>query len=267
MSLTTIKKIGPVLELFTQERPEWRMMEIARALEMPKSSAHSLVSTLAEVGLLSVGARGHYRLGLNLLSLSERMRSGLEFREHALPPMQSLSAELRETVLLAALDRHEVVYIERVEGMHPMVRLAGLRVGSRARTSCTAAGKVLLADRPPAEVRMLMAATGMKPMTSRSITTVEELEDVLRKVRAQGVAFDLGEAMREVACAAAPIIDGYGSAVAAVSVSMPAYRFPEDRRPLVAALKRTASLISRRIAAADTDGATPVADVDAGAVA
>ena len=45
--LNTVKKIGPVLELFTPERPEWRMTEIARALDMPKSSAHSLVTTLA----------------------------------------------------------------------------------------------------------------------------------------------------------------------------------------------------------------------------
>jgi hypothetical protein len=40
--LTTIQKIGPVLELFTVERPEWRMSEIARELGTPKSSAHSL---------------------------------------------------------------------------------------------------------------------------------------------------------------------------------------------------------------------------------
>jgi IclR family KDG regulon transcriptional repressor len=86
--LTTIQKIGPVLELFTVERPEWRMSDIARELGTPKSSAHSLVATLAEIGLLSVGANGSYRLGWNLLSLSERMRASLDFRQHAVPVMQ-----------------------------------------------------------------------------------------------------------------------------------------------------------------------------------
>src|SRR3954451_7306438 len=63
--LTTIQKIGPVLELFTVERPEWRMSGIARELGTPKSSADSLVAPLAEIGPLSVGAAGSYRLGWN----------------------------------------------------------------------------------------------------------------------------------------------------------------------------------------------------------
>src|SRR3954454_7916836 len=60
--LNTVKKVGPVLDLFTAEQSEWRMTDIARALEMPKSSAHALVTTLADVGLLSVGPSGRYRL-------------------------------------------------------------------------------------------------------------------------------------------------------------------------------------------------------------
>jgi DNA-binding IclR family transcriptional regulator len=61
--LNTVKKIGPVLELFTPERPEWRMTEIAQALARPKSSTHSLLTTLVDIGLLSVTHRGRYRLG------------------------------------------------------------------------------------------------------------------------------------------------------------------------------------------------------------
>lgn len=48
------------------------MTDIARALDTPKSSAHALVSTLAEIGLLTVTPSGRYRLGLGLLSLARR---------------------------------------------------------------------------------------------------------------------------------------------------------------------------------------------------
>ncbi|MCW2985820.1 MAG: putative transcriptional regulator [Conexibacter sp.] len=249
-SLSTIKKIGPVLDLFTAEKAQWRMTDIARALDMPKSSAHTLVTTLAEVGLLSVGPDGQYRLGWNLLSLSERMRAGVEFRQHALPHMQHLSRELNETVLLAVLDRSDVVYIERVEGTHPMVRLAGVRVGARLRAHVTGVGKVLLANRAPAEVRALLETSGMKPMTKRSITSISEFEKSLVTVRAQGVAFDLCEVVPDVACIAAPITDRYGTVIAGVSVSIPAYRFPKERGPLIHQLKFTASRISDAIATA-----------------
>jgi IclR family KDG regulon transcriptional repressor len=251
--LNTVKKIGPVLDLFTAERPEWRMSDIARALDMPKSSAHSLVATLAEIGLLSRGSHGRYRLGWNLLSLSERLRSSLEFREHALPHMQELSRTLKETILLAVLDRHEVVYVERAEGRHPMVRLAGVSVGARIPAHCTAVGKMLLAHRDIEEVRALMSHSGMRAMTARTITTFDELQGALVEIRTQGVAFDLQEVVADVACAAVPITDSYGSVIAAMSVSMPAYRFPAQRGAVVAPLKAAAMVISERIAAAEVE--------------
>lgn len=252
-SLSTIKKIGPVLDLFTAEQSQWRMTDIARALEMPKSSAHTLVTTLAEVGLLSVGPDGRYRLGWNLLSLGERMKAGIEFRQHALPHMQQLGRDLGETVLLAVLDRADVVYVERVEGTNPVVRLAGVRIGARLRAPCTAVGKVLLAARDPHEVRALYATAGIRPLTKRSIATMAELEEALVKVRAQGVAFDLCEVVPDVACVAAPVTDRYGTVIAAMSVSMPAYRFPEERGRLVNELKQTAARTSKSIAAAEAE--------------
>lgn len=249
--LNTVKKIGPVLDLFTPENPEWRMIEIARALGMPKSSAHSLVTTLAEVGLLSLGDHGRYRLGLTLLSLSERMRASLDFRRYALPLMQDLSETVQETVLLAALDRSKVVYIERVEGNHPMVRVAGVRVGSKVPAHCTAVGKVLLSDREPDEVRRLLTEDGLDAMTPQTITDLDELLAALMKARGQGYAFDLGEAVPDVACVAAPVHDRYGAVVAAMSVSMPAYRFEAKRQTVIEAVVRATDEVSQRMAAAE----------------
>ncbi|MCW3038862.1 MAG: Transcriptional regulator, IclR [Solirubrobacterales bacterium] len=246
--LNTVKKVGPVLELFTVEQPEWRMSDIARALDMPKSSVHSLVTTLSEIGLLSTSAQGRYRLGWNLLSLSERMRDSLDFRQHALPQMEELAKDLRETVLLAALDRAEVVYVERVEGRHPMVRLAGVATGARAPAHCTAVGKVMLAHRDAAEVRMLLTRAGMKAYTKRTITDLDAFEQEMIKVRAAGHALDLQEIVPEIACAAVPITNHYGTVVAAMSVSMPAYRFPTDRAALLSAMNDAALIVSRRIA-------------------
>lgn len=259
--LNTVKKIGPVLELFTQERPEWRMTDIARALDMPKSSAHSLVATLAEIGLLSVSSQGRYRLGWNLLSLAERMRASLDFSKHAVPLMQELSAAVKETVLLAALDRHEVVYLERVEGMHPLVRLAGVRVGSRAPAYCTSVGKMLLAHRDAAEAREVLRNMTLRPMTRNTLTTVEALEAEFERIRAQGVAFDMQEIVTDVICVAAPVTDDYGAVVAAISVSLPAYRFEQKRESVVAPLKATAAAVSANLMAAQAvrvPAATPV---------
>lgn len=256
--LNTVKKIGPVLELFTPERPEWRMTEIARALDMPKSSAHSLVATLAEVGLLSVSEHGRYRLGWNLLSLSERMRASMDFQRFAAPAMQALTEATQETAVLAVLDRRKVIYVERVEGNHPMVRLAGVRVGSRVPAHCTSVGKVLLAARDPEEVRALFGDEPLKQMTSNTIADVDALQEELVRVRARGYALDLAEAVPDVSCVAAPIRDRYGSAVAAMSLPMPTYRFESKRQLAVEELLKATATVSEELAAT-TPAPAPVA--------
>lgn len=265
--LSTVKKIGPVLELFTPQHPEWRLTDLSRALEMPKSSAHSLVTTLVEVGLLSIDRSGGYRLGWNLLTLAEQMRASLDFRRHAVDPMRELSQTLRETVLLAALDRHEVVYVERVEGNHPMVRLAGVRPGARVPAYCTAVGKVLLASREPDEVRSLMEIAEWKRYTRNTIQSIDELEQALILIRAEGVAYDHSEIVPDVACVAAPIHDAWGTPIAGISVSMPAYRFPQDPTRMVAVLKGAAGTISAKIEAANDEAREDVTDDDVSGIA
>lgn len=249
--LSTVLKVAPVLWLFTADRPEWRSVDIARALGMPKSSAHSLVKTMAEIGLLAHSEDGRYRLGWALLTLSERMRTSQTFCHHALPEMESLSRSVRETVLLAVLDRTEVTYVERVEGRHPMIRLAGAAAGTRAPAHCTAVGKVLLASREPREVRELLERAGMKAFTRRTIVDVGTLERELLDVRARGYAVDRQEIVPEVACVAVPVRNRYGTVIAAMSVSMPAYRFPADARALVAELKATADRLTDQISDAE----------------
>lgn len=245
--LNTVKKVGPVLALFTPERPEWRMSDIAKALDMPKSSTHSLVCTLADIGLLSTTNNGRYRLGWMLITLGERMRASMSFSSLAVPVMLELSAALRETVLLAVLDRDEVLYLERVEGTHPTVRLAGVRVGARLPAHCTSVGKVLLADRDPAEVRAMIARTGMRQLTKRSLSSLDALEYELEKVRARGYAVDRGEVVPDICCQAVPVLDREGAVIAAMCVGVPKYRFDATRETVLGKLVEAGETISARL--------------------
>src|ERR1700685_4045418 len=102
--LGTVGKASRVLDLFTTERPEWGVTETADALGIPRSSAHDLLATLADTGLLRPAECNRYRLGWKLLTLSSTMLDTSDVRTHARPVMRQLVKKLGATTHLAILD-------------------------------------------------------------------------------------------------------------------------------------------------------------------
>jgi IclR family transcriptional regulator, KDG regulon repressor len=84
-------------------------------------------------------------------------------------------------------------------------------------------GKVLLSAWPWPDVLALTAS--QIGLTENSITTSDELQTELQRVRDQGYAYDVEEAFAGVCCVAAPIRGQGGELLAALSVSAPSERF------------------------------------------
>lgn len=244
--LSTVRKVAEVLDLFTPQRPEWGVTEVARALRIPKSSAHALLVTLCCTGLLRKTPQCRYRLGWRALAMNRVLVETTEFRAEALPVMHNLVARYGETVHLATLDEGQVVYVEKLEGSRA-VRVAVSWVGARLPAHCSAVGKVLLAHRPEEEVETIVEAQGLRAFTTRTITSVEQLRAELERVRQQGYAEDLEEVMPELCCVAAPIRDYTGEVVAAMSLSVPAYRFRQYRDQYRHAIIHAARQVSENL--------------------
>lgn len=244
--LQTVQKIGPLLDLFTLEHPEWGVSEVAEAIGVPRSSAHALLSSLVETGLLQCRTRGRYRIGWRIVELSETLRGSVDVRSVAVPVLQDLVRRYGETSHLAVMERHRVLYVDKVLGNH-VINVVGARVGAQLDAHCSAVGKVLLAHRAPEEIRRFALAKPLRRLTPSTITNPKALEQELAEVRAAGCAFDAGEAVAEVHCVAAPVRDEMGAVVAAVSMSVPASRFVPARNELRRAVVSAAAETSRRI--------------------
>src|SRR5690606_18003318 len=102
--LNTIVRTDQVLELFSTERPEWGVTEIAQTLGVPKSNIHELVSSLASIGLLRRTGRSRYRLGWRIMSMAHNVVEAASLRRHALVSMRNLSRQTGETSHLAVWD-------------------------------------------------------------------------------------------------------------------------------------------------------------------
>src|ERR1700734_4468952 len=86
--LGTVGKASRVLDLFTSETPEWGVTEAALALQVPRSSAHDLLDTLACTGLLRRVAGNRYRPGVKLLCLSSAALDSFAVRGAARPGIE-----------------------------------------------------------------------------------------------------------------------------------------------------------------------------------
>jgi len=118
---------------------------------------------------------------------------------------------------VGVMDDSSAVVIGRVDGPG-VVHFEG-NLARRELPHCSALGKVLLAHQSDEQVRAVVGRTGMPARTAATITDVELLLRELEGVRARGFAIDDEEDSKGVFCVAAPLFDGRGTCVAAISIT------------------------------------------------
>jgi DNA-binding IclR family transcriptional regulator len=244
--LQTIQKAGELLALYDRDHTEWGVREAATKLKIAKSSAHDLMSSLAQLGFLNRTEENRYRLGWRLVTLSETLLATTELRKEAHPVMEELAARYQETIHLAVLDGTQAVYVDKLEGRQA-VRVELTSLGARLYAHCSALGKVLLAYRSEEEVKHIIQTAGLPRFTDHTITEEEDLLQNLIKIRKQGYAYDMEEILLDLCCVGAPIHNYTGQVIAAISMSIPAYRFRRSQTKYREAIVRTAKIISERL--------------------
>ena len=116
------------------------LTEIGRALALPKSSCHRLLSSLVDREVVARDARGRYRPGLALLSLGIGAQRGEPVVAAARPVLEGEAGSLGETVFLVGLRHGRLRVLDEVEG--PGFLRAAPGVGDVVPGEPTAAGKL-----------------------------------------------------------------------------------------------------------------------------
>jgi IclR family acetate operon transcriptional repressor len=249
----SVERVVDLLELMADTPGEVSLGALAEGSGLPPSTVHRLMGTLVRRGYARRLPSRRYVLGPRLVHLGERAAATLGTL--ARPHLARLVDQIGETANLALLDGDRVVYAAQVPSRHSVRMFT--EVGARVRLHCTGVGKVLLARRPPEEVRALLARTGLPPRTERTITDPDALLTELRRVAGQGFAVDDGEQEAGVRCLAVPVP---GLVEAALSVSGPEGRLPADALPrLVPVLQAAAAALAGELSA-EPEGAPPLGD-------
>lgn len=243
-----------VLSVLSDGKPR-TLTQLSEAMGLNSSSTFRFLATLAFHRYVERNEQtGEYHLGLACLELARAYLGGSDVRRAALPYLEKLRDDSTETVHLAVLDKMEVVYLEKLHGLHA-VGLMTSRVGGRSPAYCTGLGKALLAYTDSDEVRAYFCRTGLHRYTSTTIQSVDDLLAHLQQVRDQGYALDQGEHETEIRCVAVPIFDLKRQVVAALSVAGPAGRLDplQTKQALIDQTVQAAAAISARLGYRPTD--------------
>lgn len=217
-----------ILELFLDVDEQLSAPDIVRKTGLPRTTVHELLVTLVARGYLVGEAHGRYRLGVRLHQLGSRYAEQLDLASEGQQVARQVADDCGETVHVAILEDTDVIYIAKVDSTHAvrMVSSAGRRLPAH----CTALGKLLLAALPDDELRArIPASTPLVAMTPKSITEPAVLHAELARIRERGIAVEEHESNPDVSCVAAPVRDGSGQVVAAMSISVPTVRWSPER--------------------------------------
>lgn len=216
--LSSVAAAARILREFGKHSTQLGVSQLARRVGASKSTAHRIIWTLVEEGLLEkVEETGLFRLTETMRSLGASAETAQRLHEAATIPLDQLRTKTPGTLHVAILDGADVLYVERREGPGtiPIFRALGSRISAHA----TASGKALLAFLPAEHQHSLIETMRLTPKTPRTITSRTQLLAELTLVRRQGYAENRGESQTSMCSIAAPIRDPLGQVVATVSVA------------------------------------------------
>ena len=222
------------------ERQPIGVAELARAMELPKSSVQRTLVTLHGAGWIRPTGTTPTRwvVTTKALHVGRHATGELGLRDVALPVMEDLRRRTDETVHLAVREGSKVVLVERLETSQP-VRII-LPLGQDLSMHASANGKAVLAADPP-EVAERYIQQGLRGFTGTTITDPGRLRSELAATRERGYANNSGEWRSDVSAVASAVIGESGLPVASISVNVPTSRMTEEARPEYGALVHKAA--------------------------
>lgn len=228
--------------IHSRGRPQ-SVAEMASALSIPKSTAYDLLNAMLHEGLVTPADDTRFALGYRLHELGSGYRAGVPILREGSRVVRALRDETGETVQLSAMEGPLMHVLLKEEGFRA-VRIIS-NTGSRVPVNWAAAGRLLVSDLDDQALRRLLLATVRPSPTGRAETDIDRLVAQIRAARAAGHAGEIGETNDHAGCVAAPVLDGDGHVIAALSIAAPEQRLNSpDRETLVAAVRRAATDLS-----------------------
>lgn len=208
--------------------------ELARRLDVPRSTVFRLLTTLERLGFVQRAEGGHdYRLGMAVLRLGFEYLASLEMTEISRPLLERLRESIGYSTSLALRDGRAAVYVAKSVMPEPFASAAN--VGTRLPAHASVMGRVLLQDLDLPALRELYPEAQLKAYSEQTPATVEALHALLQQDRQRGYVVEEGFLAPGVCTVAAAVRNRGGQVVAALGATIPGTRIDPAQRDFIVA--------------------------------
>jgi DNA-binding IclR family transcriptional regulator len=237
-----------LLKAFSQGGSELRLTELAKNVELNKTTTFRLLTALENAEMIERTPAGDaYRLGPELLRLGSQTLERNFVAAAARVTLRELAEKTRETVTLEVLVRAEVLTLDEIVGGHMHMIGALPSLGTRWPAHATSTGKILLAHLPEDELAERLSSR-LEAITPRTITDPQVLRRELLRARARGYATNVEELEPGFVAIAAPVRSAAGTVVAAIGIGGPKSRLsPRAIAAIARMLPAAAESVSVRL--------------------
>ena len=204
---SSVTRAAWILELLARSDRPLSLTRVAATLDIPKSTAHSILRDLVAECLVTVSDTSTYTVGLKAFEIGSAHIRGSSAASLVAPELARLTRNLGVTSHYAILDGTDAVYLCKEDPPGLGIQLAS-SIGARLPSHMTAVGKSCLAwldkDEVPRHV-----ALNVRDVNGRR-GTLNQLRKEIAVIKERGYACDDAHAAAGIQCVAAPIFDVTG---------------------------------------------------------
>ncbi|MEE3214511.1 MAG: IclR family transcriptional regulator, partial [Pseudomonadota bacterium] len=204
------------------------LSDIAEQADLAPSTTHRLLQALLSQGFVTQDETlGVWRIDVKTFRIGNSFLEARDFVATSRPYLRRLTRDTGETANLGVRDGTTAVFLAQSESPQMMRMIT--RLGSRAPLHASGVGKALMAWLPDDDLERVLAERGLDRVTVNTLSSPSELRRAMAEIRQRGYACDREEHAIGLHCVAACIHDELGTPLAAISVSGPVARIPDER--------------------------------------
>lgn len=222
--IQVISRAAAVLRALREDPNGLSLGQIAERVGLARSTVQRIVAALQDERLVFAAGSSGIRLGPEVTALAEAVKFNVV--DICRPYLVELVKVTDETADLSVLRGQSMIFLDQVSGTQRLRAVSA--IGDVFPLTDTANGRAVLAALPADTSQRLVQTEWSQQRVSG---TWSDFEQLLQRVREEGVAYDLDEHTSGISAAGVAFADWRG-ALHAISVPIPTPRF-EQKKELV----------------------------------